>query len=385
MATPLVVLVIIDALGADLVAQHELLPELPVRRRLRTVLGYSSAAIPSLLSGVTPGEHGHWSMYARARSADADAAFRGLGTPLRAASRLPRGREFVRRRTAAYVKQSGRVRGYFSLYEVPLELLPYFDLVEKNDLFAPGGLEHTPTLFDRLHTAGVAHAVWSWRDDPREASDACVARVADDAARVLVLYRADLDAAMHAHGVQSPQAVAVMRDVERTVRAILEAARAAGRPVQLALTSDHGMADALTLHDLPAHVAALGLRVPDDYLPFYDSTMGRFWFHTDAARTRIVAALDAFGAGTRLDAADLARHGCTFADARYGDCVYLMPVGHQIAPSFMGTHAPIAMHGYSPDDSVMDACFVTTGFGDDAASILDVLPRVWAEVEHAAR
>lgn len=382
--SPLVVLVIIDALGADLIAKHDLLPEMPVRRRLRTVLGYSSAAIPSLLSGVTPGEHGHWSMYARALGDDAG-AFRGLGTPLRAAARLPRGREFVRRRTAAYVKQSGRVRGYFSLYEVPLELLPYFDLVEKHDLFAPGGLEDTPTLFDRLAGAAVPHAVWSWRDDPHVASEAAIARVADPAIRTLVLYRADLDAAMHAHGVDSPEAVAVMRDVERTVRGLVAAAAAAGRPLALALTSDHGMIDATTLHDVPARIAATGLRIPDDYLPFYDSTMARFWFHTGIARARILDALAGLPVGEVLSAADLARHGCTFADARYGDCVFLMPPGHQIAPSFMGAHAPIAMHGYTPDDPVMDACFVTTGFGADAQSILDVTPRVWAEVEAAAR
>ncbi len=64
-----------------------------------------------------------------------------------------------------------------------------------------------------------------------------------------------------------------------------------------------------------------------------------------------------------------------------GDLVYLMPVGHQIAPSFMGRTAPIAMHGYTPDDPVMDACFVTTGLGTDAASILDVAPAIWRAVE----
>ena len=68
---------------------------------------------------------------------------------------------------------------------------------------------------------------------------------------------------------------------------------------------------------------------------------------------------------------------------RYGDLVFLMPVGHQIAPSFMGITAPIAMHGYTPDDPVMDACFVTTGIGPDAISILDVAPTLWRAVEDA--
>ena len=227
--------------------------------------------------------------------------------------------------------------------------------------------------------------MWSWRDDPLVASAAAIARAGDESTRVLLLYRADLDAAMHAHGVDSAPAHHVLRDVEQTVRGLRAAAAAAHRPLTLALTSDHGMADARTTHDVRSHIAATGLRMPEDYLAFYDSTMARFWFHTAGARDRIAQALAALPVGEVMSAADLARHGCAFTDNRYGDLVFLMPVGHQIAPSCMGITAPIAMHGYTPDDPVMDACFVSTGIGSDATSILDVAPTIWRAVaDHAA-
>ena len=40
-------------------------------------------------------------------------------------------------------------------------------------------------------------------------------------------------------------------------------------------------------------VAGLGLDDGRDYTATYDSTMGRFWFHSDQARERITALLEA--------------------------------------------------------------------------------------------
>ncbi|MFH1680891.1 MAG: hypothetical protein ABIH26_09645, partial [Candidatus Eisenbacteria bacterium] len=57
--------VLIDAFGWDVLGAHPFLPELEHRKPLRTVLGFSSAALPSLLSGRWPEEHGRWFLYRR--------------------------------------------------------------------------------------------------------------------------------------------------------------------------------------------------------------------------------------------------------------------------------------------------------------------------------
>src|SRR5688572_21141705 len=58
------VFVLIDGFGWHEAQELDLLGDLlPHRRPLRTVLGYSSGAIPTLLTGKPPAEHGHWNLF----------------------------------------------------------------------------------------------------------------------------------------------------------------------------------------------------------------------------------------------------------------------------------------------------------------------------------
>src|SRR5919204_6584147 len=56
--------ILIDALGWSYLEGRNFLNDLlPYRRAVRTILGFSSGAIPTMLSGVTPTEHGHWNLF----------------------------------------------------------------------------------------------------------------------------------------------------------------------------------------------------------------------------------------------------------------------------------------------------------------------------------
>src|ERR671910_477587 len=58
------VFVLVDALGWRWLEGRAFLDDLlPHRQPLRTVLGYSSGAIPTLLTGRPPSEHGHWNLF----------------------------------------------------------------------------------------------------------------------------------------------------------------------------------------------------------------------------------------------------------------------------------------------------------------------------------
>jgi hypothetical protein len=66
MPAPLSIYVLVDALGWDVLRGRPFLDDLLVERRwLVTILGYSSGAIPTLLSGMTPSQHGHWNLFYR--------------------------------------------------------------------------------------------------------------------------------------------------------------------------------------------------------------------------------------------------------------------------------------------------------------------------------
>src|ERR1700690_3168264 len=56
--------VLIDALGWPYVQEQDFLSEiLPYRYSLRTVLGFSSGAIPTILTGQLPTNTGHWNLF----------------------------------------------------------------------------------------------------------------------------------------------------------------------------------------------------------------------------------------------------------------------------------------------------------------------------------
>src|SRR5580704_4803806 len=60
------IFVLVDALGWEWVKATRFLEGIaPHRRALQTVLGYSAGAIPSILTGCTPAEHGRLAMYQR--------------------------------------------------------------------------------------------------------------------------------------------------------------------------------------------------------------------------------------------------------------------------------------------------------------------------------
>jgi len=57
------VFVLIDALGWEVIKDRPFLnAELPFRKPVTTVLGYSSGAIPTILTGLRPAQTGHWNL-----------------------------------------------------------------------------------------------------------------------------------------------------------------------------------------------------------------------------------------------------------------------------------------------------------------------------------
>ncbi|MGD8207628.1 MAG: hypothetical protein PVH47_06090, partial [Thiohalocapsa sp.] len=146
-AKTLSVVCFIDALGWEVLRGRSFLDErLPHRRRLRSTFGFSSACVPSILSGLTPREHGHWSFFYYDPEHSPFKALRPLGwLP---ASLVDRGR--VRNQISKLVKRAWGYTGYFQLYNIPFDRIGLFDYCEKKDLFQPGGLNRGENIFDVL-------------------------------------------------------------------------------------------------------------------------------------------------------------------------------------------------------------------------------------------
>lgn len=340
---PVMVVVLVDALGWRLAGSDPAFaPVLSERRPLATVLGFSSGALPTAFTGRPAREHGRWLMYRRAAR---DGVFRGFEWLRLLPARLRRSWRLSRWLTAL-VERRG-VRGYFDLYEVPRDELAAFDLAERDDIFAPGGLP-ADSLWDGLERRGVPWRGWNWRtpeDRARAEALACLERGHED---FLFVYSALLDARLHHEGTRGGGVRRVLADWSAWFADAQAAARRAGREAWLYLCSDHGMVDVTRTVDVMARVDALPWRRGRDYVAFYDSTMARFWWRVPAARDAIRAALAAEPAGAWLAPETLAHEGADFPDHRYGEDVFLLAPGVLLVPSFMGRTPVAAMHGYDP-------------------------------------
>jgi predicted AlkP superfamily pyrophosphatase or phosphodiesterase len=372
------IVVFIDALGWEVLRGRRFLEDrLPHRRKLRSTFGFSSACVPSILSGLAPREHGHWSFY---YYDPAHSPFK----PLQSLGWLPgtlvdRGR--VRNQVSKLVKRAYGYTGYFQLYNMPFNKIGLFDYCEKQDLFQPGGLNRGENIFDVLERARVPYHVSNWRE-PEEANLAAVrADIERGEIRFAFLYMAAMDALLHEVGKESPQVDEKLDWYERKLDALLDLAAQHYARVRLFVCSDHGMATVHTHIDLMARIDALGLEFDKDYVATYDSTMGRFWLKHDDARRRIVAALEQEPNGRILSDDELKTLGCDFEGHQYGELIFLTNPGVIIVPSHMGLKPITGMHGYHPDDPDSDACLLSNvPPPGDPQAITDVFHLMQAEI-----
>jgi len=363
MAAPLSIYVLVDALGWEILRGRPFLDDLLVERRwLTTILGYSSGAIPTLLSGMTPNQHGHWNLIYR----DPEHSPFRWTRPLAALPRPLVENRVSRRALKMVARRLSGYRGYFSLYDYPVAHLAEFDLTEKRDIYQPGGLDR-PSIFDDMRQAGVPYECYTYHaHTDAQILDLAPGRAARSDARVLFLYLSGLDHHLHFHVHEPDSVTAMLAWYEAGLRRVWEAATRARRDVRLFVFSDHGMTPIRWTYDLRRDVQALGLRVQTDYLPAYDSTMARFWVWNEQARHALTGLLTDHPCGRLLGPAELQRLGVWFEDGRYYHLLFLLKPGMLLSPSDMGTVRFAGMHGYHPSEPTADAVLLATGAVDRA-------------------
>jgi len=348
--------IFIDALGWEVLRDRAFMEEeLPYRKKLRSVFGFSSACIPSILTGRMPEDHKHWSFFYYDPK---NSPFK----PLRLLNILPKSvvdRGRVRNAISKVVKKAYGFEGYFQLYNIPFKHAHLFDYCEKTDLFSAGGMNEGPNIFDYLEEAERLYHVSNWRASEEENLNSLRQDIANKRMNFGFLYMAAMDALLHKVGKESPLVDEKLAWYEEKLRQIIAEARENYKDVRLFVCSDHGMATIHTHLDLMSEIESLGLVFGVDYTATYDSTMGRFWFHSEAARVAITKALAGQTSGKILSRDELKKLGCAFEGDQFGELIFLADPGVLILPSHMGTSPITGMHGYHPDDPDSDASLLS--------------------------
>ncbi len=355
---PIQLFVLIDALGWEYVEANDFLTDLlPHRTPLQTILGFSSGAIPTILTGLRPAEHGHWNLF---YYDPAGSPFRWLGY----LSFLP-DRILEHRVTRKVLKELGRrVLGMGPIFEchVSPRLMRWFNWVEKRNIYSGGGIPGTPSIFDRLTEAGTPHRVYSYHEgSDRELIERARHDVGNSEARFFFLYLSEMDAFLHQHCQEPERVTEKLMWYGSELRLLFDAARRVDPAAVLTVFSDHGMTPVRNHYDLVGEVDRLGFSMPADYLAVYDSTMARFWFFEPRVRAEVEALLRGLHCGRILSDPELEQLGIFFPDRRYGELIFLLEPQWLIAKSnFNGKGwSPRGMHGYDPQDSYSHGVFLS--------------------------
>ncbi len=351
MSGKLRIAILIDALGWEIVEHFGFCRNiLSLSRPMETVLGYSSAAIPSLLTGELPNRHGAWAMY---KLASHDSPFKYLrylpALPYPIERRL---RPYLKRR----IDRSGLIKNYYNLYEIPLNILGHFDIALKPDPYRPGSLP-VSSIFDVFVSRSIPYRAWTYQTPESENMRDLLSAVGGDD-HLLFFYTAELDALLHRKGNFHTEVEQKLAQYERFVEHIFEAAGEAGKEVLVYVFSDHGMTDVTGSVDAWGTISREGYRLGKDYMAFYDSTMARFWCE-GAVASGITDLLENSGWGRIVSDEELREYGCFFEDRSYGGILFLLSPGLMIVPSFMGKNQIAAMHGYDPADRFSKGCILT--------------------------
>jgi len=216
----------------------------------------------------------------------------------------------------------------------------------------PRGAGKVRTIFDDLDGNSVPHMVWDYRIPETRAFDELEEAVRCEEANFYFLYTAGLDSDLHRYGTTAPRVKDHLAWYRDRIERVAGAARGAGG-ADMVVLGDHGMCDVTSHIDIMGPVETLGLEIPGDFVPFYDSTMARFKINSTRSRDSLEKLLSSRPSGRIMNSGDLKGLGAAFPDGRFGDLVFLADPGVIILPSYMGSEPIAAMHGYHPDTEVM--------------------------------
>jgi Type I phosphodiesterase / nucleotide pyrophosphatase len=363
--------VFIDACGWEIIKHRPFVKALaPNRKRLTSVFGYSSACVPSILSGAWPVEHRNWCYFVYD---PANSPFKSLRVLRWLPERLT-SRRIFRRWLSKFIKVQLNFRGYFDLYNIPFKYISLYDFTEKRNPLQPGGMNRGPNVFDYLEQRSIPYHVSCPGQTEKGNLDALSNDIRNERIDFAFLYWPGLDGLLHSVGNQSREIGAKLAEYERWLKQLLALAEEHYAEVRLYIFSDHGMANCDHLLNLKAKIDALPLKMAEDYAVVYDSTIARFWFFNDRARQQVTQCLNQVPEGRIIPDSELADLGALFTDRYFGELIFLVNEGVLIVPSHMGLRPIRGMHGYHPDEKQSYAVICTNQdkIPDEICAIPDI-------------
>ncbi len=350
------IFILIDALGWNYIKDRPFLSQIAVtKRRVKSILGFSSGVIPSILTGKYPREHKHWSLYFYSPETSPFKWIRKLLWVPKNILNTRLSRKIIEETSKRIMKY----KGYFETYLIPVEHLHLFDICENKNIYKPKGVRGAESIFDILKDKGIDYKCFTYPLKDREIFTKAKMSFKNTDSKFYFLYLSESDRILHSSCKDKVKVEEMIDSYEKEIKTLYETAKTQFEHVNLYVFSDHGMACVDKSFNLKKEIEVLGFKMPKDYAVFYDATMARFWFFNPEAKKFILEMLKSKNCGRILTSDELKNLGIDFEDSMYGETIFLMNSGSVIIPSFMGNKTPQGMHGFTVDDDSMDAVLIS--------------------------
>ena len=348
--TRLTLLLFLDAFRRDYVARTTYIRALAAQSGVGTMresFGFLPQA--GYFGGLGPSDTGFTNMYCCDPAA----------SPFGIARGLPDDETGARPELRSWIDAEARRRmtPFAALYAtsgaIPIPLLPWFAPVEKYPAWDRRiGYR---SIFEELTDRGESFFCCGWPETNRLPDHSDRGLVDHTLANVTTthtlafLHLQELDPIGHAYGPESAEVHSAIEATDALTATLIDTLSQRFDRLDLVLFSDHGMVSVTGTVDVWSALTSAGLVMGRDVIVFLDSTMARFWFPTNVARTTVIDVLSRLP-GRVLDDADYRRLDIEGCDPRNGELIFLARPGRVISPNFFERRNTVrGMHGYEPD------------------------------------
>jgi predicted AlkP superfamily pyrophosphatase or phosphodiesterase len=221
-----------------------------------------------------------------------------------------------------------------------------------------------------LSAKGVDFHISDWHLSDRE-NYIAAEKAIENGKKFLFVYTASFDGLLHDNVGNFSTVQQKLDEIKNQIVHLYTKAGEYAENVHFTVISDHGMTPLTSTVDIMGRMEKSGLVFGSDYGACYDSTMARFYYLNENSKNVIREIMQEFP-GCFLSESEEKNYGIYRTDRAFGDEIFLLAPGIQIAPSDMGGKALNGMHGFAPEDEHSFAAILSnTGLPEQVQHVAD--------------
>lgn len=352
-------IIMIDAFSFDLLNKRNtpFLHNFGFKSKFKTILGYTSAILPSIYSGTYPEENNYWLNYYFDPN---NSPFKAIYKRFKYIPTILDNQRTVRWITNQILRFSGKsdFKKHHSA-NVPLQILQYFNF-QKELFINPNILgPKIKTIFDILREKNVNFLYLGWPFLKEQVIFKYFQKALTQNFETLMLYLPKLDEILHNNRKNSFKTLKYLNFLDKSLQNQLKPLQESD--INIIIHSDHGVSEIFRTYNIEKKIKQLDLKIGKDYIAFYDATIARFWYFNNIAMRKLNSLLSNLKFGKLLTKTDKINLKINFSDNRYGDLIFLLNEGNYIYPNYYTIlfGKPMGAHGYSPELESQDGFFLT--------------------------